>query len=207
MTTHFLDGKHVLMILAHCDDEIVTGWPILQNPSIRKTILMVSSDRSNTDRAWCAHRKFVFMDICRRIGVATKDLDFNSDFYALEHRNGKLVELERTILRSIESIHDIDYVFTHNPFGEYGHLDHKYLFQTVSMLTSKPVVITDICMQSDWTSVNTMSDRYRLIYYSNPVGSAILNRKFYEKVKQSYLLSNTWTWSREPVESCGLFTI
>ena len=49
-----LDGKSVLMVFAHCDDELVCGWPVLQNPAIRKRLLITSSDRNNAARKWCS---------------------------------------------------------------------------------------------------------------------------------------------------------
>lgn len=197
----------MLMVLAHCDDEIVCGWPIMQSPSIRKHILMVSSDRNNVSREWCAHRKFVFMDICRDMGVETTVFDFDSDFHATSPRGGGLLALERRIGKVLADEASYDYVFTHNPFGEYGHHDHRYLFQVTSQLARKPVLITDICMQSDWTEANAMTDRLRAMYFRECIGESRLDNAFYEKVKQRYALSNVWTWNQRPASSCRLYVV
>ena len=37
----------VLMVFAHPDDEIIFGWPIFQDPTIEKELVMVTSDFNN----------------------------------------------------------------------------------------------------------------------------------------------------------------
>jgi LmbE family N-acetylglucosaminyl deacetylase len=207
MKTTSLAGARVLMVMAHCDDEIVCGWPIMQDPAIHKTILMVSSDRYSTERQWCAHRKFVFIDLCKQLGVATKVLDLNSNFHATPSRGGGLLALEQQIAAVLGKGEDHDFVFTHNPFGEYGHHDHKYLFQATAQLASKPLIITDICMHSDWSASNAMTDRMRSMYFREPIGEARLDKRFYAEVKQKYELSNVWTWNQEPRDTCRLYLL
>jgi LmbE family N-acetylglucosaminyl deacetylase len=207
MTITKLAGSRILMILAHCDDEIICGWPILQDPTIKKTILMVSSDRYSKDRKWCAHRKFVFMDVCMELSIKFKVLDYDSHFSALPSRDGSLLKLERSIAQIIGDGSDYDYVFTHNPFGEYGHHDHKYLFNKTVQLATIPVLISDICMQSDWTDSNSLTQRMRLIYYSIPILEAKLESKFYDRMKMKYDLAKVWTWNQQPITDCKLYIL
>ena len=207
MSSSTLAGSRVLMIVAHCDDEIICGWPIMQDSSIEKTILMVSSDRYSLERQWCAHRKFVFMDVCKRLSIKCKVLDYNSNFYALPSRDGSLLGLERRIARMLGDVSQYDFVFTHNPFGEYGHHDHKYLFQTVAQLARKPVLISDICMKSDWSDSNELTERMRSIYYQRTIGEAKLDKNFYDQIKNQYDLAKVWTWNQKPVDSCKLYIL
>src|SRR5687768_6946979 len=101
--TSVLDGKRVLMVFAHCDDELVCGWPVLQNPAIKKSLLIATSDRNNPDRKWCAHRKYVTHDLGRFLGIEVRVLDYDSEFYRLDHRSGKLADAEEDILKAIDS--------------------------------------------------------------------------------------------------------
>ena len=202
-----LSGTRILMILAHCDDEIICGWPIIQDTTIEKTILMVSSDRFSLERQWCAHRKFVFMDVCKRLNVRFKVLDYDSNFYSLPSKDGSLLKLERNIAQMLDKGSEYDYVFTHNPFGEYGHHDHKYLFHTTAQLSSKPILISDICVQSDWSGSNALTDRMRSIYYRQLVGEASLDLIFYEQVKKKYDMAKVWTWNQPPVANCKLYML
>jgi hypothetical protein len=134
-------------------------------------------------------------------------LDFNSNFYALPSRDGSLLKLERNIAELMGDGSEYDYVFTHNPFGEYGHHDHKYLFHTTVQLARKPILISNICIQSDWTGSNALNDRMRVLYYHTPLGEATLDRIFYDRVKMQYDLAKVWTWNQPPVVACELFVL
>lgn len=201
-----LEGKHVLMVLAHCDDELVCGWPIFQNPKIRKSLIIVSSDRNNRERQWCGHRKFVTQDLCRSLGIESCILDHDSEFYRLDHRSGKLAKVEQDILRSIRKF-SFDYLFTHNPHGEYGHLDHIFIANLLLRAANHPLLISDISLTSDWTKTPPALDRYARTYYRNPVGEFALDRAFYRRVMQFYETRGVWTWSQEPAEKCGLYMV
>ena len=54
----------VLMVFAHPDDEIIFGWPIFQDPTIEKELVMVTSDFNNPARQQYAHRKFLLQEGC-----------------------------------------------------------------------------------------------------------------------------------------------
>ncbi len=54
----------VLMVFAHPDDEIIFGWPIFQDPTIEKELVMVTSDFNNPARQQYAHRKFLLKEVC-----------------------------------------------------------------------------------------------------------------------------------------------
>jgi LmbE family N-acetylglucosaminyl deacetylase len=199
-----LEGKHVLMVLAHCDDELVCGWPIFQNPKIRKSLIIVSSDRNNLERQWCSHRKFVSQDLCRSLGIDSCILDHDSEFYRLDHRSGKLANLEQDILRSIRKF-SFDYLFTHNPQGEYGHLDHVFISNLLLRAADYPLLISDLSMTSDWTKAPPASHRFARTYYRNPVGEFVLDHAFYRCVMQFYETRGVWTWSQLPEHKCNLF--
>jgi LmbE family N-acetylglucosaminyl deacetylase len=201
-----LEGKHILMVLAHCDDELVCGWPILQNPKIRKSLIIVSSDRNNRERQWCSHRKFVTQDLCRSLAINPCILDYNSEFFRLNHRNGQLAKLEHNILNAIHRFSP-DYVFTHNLHGEYGHLDHVFIANLLFRAADYPLLISDLTMSADWTKTPPSSQRYVRTYYRNLVGRFSLNHSFYRHVKQFYETRSVWTWTQEPAEECGLYLL
>jgi LmbE family N-acetylglucosaminyl deacetylase len=202
----WLEGKHILMVLAHCDDELVCGWPIFQNPKIRKSLIIVSSDRNNRQRQWCGHRKFVTQDLCRSLGIEVCILDHDSDFYQLDHRSGKLSNLEKEILRCINNF-TFDYIFTHNPHGEYGHLDHIFIANLLIRAVNHPLLISDISITSDWTQTPPSSNRYSCAFYSNQVGEFALDYNFYRRVMQFYTTRGAWTWFQQPEQRCNLFLL
>lgn len=202
----FFAGKRVLMVFAHCDDELVCGWPVLQNPLIKKSLLVVSSDRNNSQRKWCSHRKFVTQDLCKSLEMDVRVMDYNSEFYRLDHRGGELANAESEILRTIDRF-SFDYIFTHNPHGEYGHLDHKFLSSLVLRTAKCPVLITDMSMRSDWTNIEPHSAAYASAFYRNRLDTVNLNNSFYRRTQRFYETRGVWTWSQEPVQSTGLYLI
>lgn len=201
-----LDGKKVLMVFAHCDDELICGWPILQNPNIKKSLLIVSSDRYNPDRKWCSHRKFVTQDLCKLLGINVCILDYNSDFYRLNHRDGKLAKAEQEILAWIKT-NSFDGLFTHNPHGEYGHLDHIFLFNLLFRAVNDQILISDITIPSDWTKIEPKSTRYANAYFSEKIDTVLLDKSFYRKVMRFYETRGVWTWSQEPICKSSLYVV
>lgn len=206
MTSGALDGKRVLMVFAHCDDELVCGWPVLQNPAIKKGLLIASSDRYNSDRKWCAHRKYVTYDLGRSLGINVRVLDYDSEFYQLDHRSGKLADAEEEILRAIDDF-SFDYVLTHNPHGEYGHLAHKFLFSLLLQTARWPLLISDIYLRADWTRVEPTSPRYKETFYRNHIDTVVLDESSYRKVQRFYETRGVWTWSQDPVQMARLYLI
>lgn len=194
------------MVLAHCDDELVCGWPILQNPDIKKSLIIVSSDRNNADRQWCSHRKFVTQDICKLLGIDVRILDYDSEFYRSNHRDGSLVRLEKIILDTIKK-NSFDYLFTHNPHGEYGHLDHIFLSNLLYRAVDYPLLISDITLQSDWTQIEKKSERYVRSLYCNRIDTVELDASFYRRVMRFYESRGVWTWSQVPNNKSGLYLI
>lgn len=205
--TSFLNGKHVLMLLAHCDDEIICGWPIFQNKNIKKSVLIVTSDRFNKERVQFAHRKFVFNEVCASHGVAGHCMDYNSDFYKLSGRTGQIKKLHQDLIKEVDKFRPFDYIFTHNPYGEYGHLDHKYLFDFSFNMVPEKMLVTDIFIESDWNSLVKPSSRSKDVYFKSPVCEAQINHQSYADVEKIYRKHNAWTWSSPPVESCKLYSI
>lgn len=199
-------GKHVLMVFAHCDDELVCGWPILQNAQVRKSLIIVSSDRHNRQRQWCSHRKFATQDLCRSLGIECLILDYDSDFFRYDHRSGKLAGLEQDILRSICKF-SFDYLFTHNPYGEYGHLDHIFISNLLMRSASHPLLISDLQMPSDWTNVPPSSRRYARTFYDNPVAETVIDYPFYRSVSKLYETRGVWTWAQEPASKARLYLV
>jgi len=202
-----LDGKHILMVLAHCDDEIICGWPIFQMSEVNKSILILSSDQYNTQRHWCVHRKFSFMDICRTYGVSGKCMDYNSDFYRLPHRDGSLKRFCDQVSLEMDAFEPYDYIFCHNPGGEYGHLDHKFTFYLVFAKAKCPILITDIYLASDWPNDEMLSPRVKRLFYHTKLGQCVLNRDIYTDIEKTYRYNGVWTWNQPPVSVCGLYKI
>ena len=198
----------ILMVIAHADDEIIFGWPILQDTTVQKEILCCSSDKNNEERKWCSHRGEVLKNIYKNRGINCRCLDYNSEFYRMETRQGSLLRMQDDIIKNIHSF-DFDYIFTHNPLGEYGHLDHKMIFDTIlSSDIKKPILFTDISMKLNWPSHYGIPNRYsKLFYQSEFMHDCILDSVLYSQIENEYRRSNVWTWSFDPVNKCNVYIV
>ena len=161
----------VLMVFAHPDDEIIFGWPIFQDPSIEKELIMCTSDFNNPARQEYSHRKFLLEEVCNKYNVPLTCFDYPSEFYKLETRGTTLEDCQNTIVDCVNSKKDnYDYVFTHNPMGEYGMIDHKMVWELMYTRVDHPLLITDLLQyDTHWPSFNEIPRRIKNDFYQNKI--------------------------------------
>jgi LmbE family N-acetylglucosaminyl deacetylase len=200
----------VLFNIAHADDEILWMYPYFQDPNIEKHVLLCSTDFNNPGRQWCRNRKFVLQRICDEMGAKLTCLDYPSSFYTTPSRPGDLKNTVDDIsqtLKTLENNFKPDYIFTHNPYGEYGHLDHKLLFNMTTQVCDSPIVITDIKIDSNWPLYKENSNAIDRIYYKDKIGEYKLNKELFEYCKRLYQEAGVWTWKLDISYACSLYKI
>jgi len=196
----------VLIVMAHADDELIFGWPILQDKNIQKEVLICSSDLNNPKRKWCSHRKKVLFSMCNELGIACLCLDYNSSFYKTNARDESLKRLCLDIKNNINLFDDFDYVFTHNPMGEYGMLDHILVNHIVMSMNVK-MLFTDMYLVNNWSYYNKIPKRFKKIYFQNKIKDCKLDMVFYNRMKEFYVKGKVWTWNQEPIKQCGIYEL
>lgn len=197
----------ITMILAHPDDEVIFGWPVLQDTSVEKNLLICSSDKDNPKRQWCSHRKLPLLELCDNLGVDVKCLDHPSSFYTSDSRSGKLREVCESIGDFVQTHCDGDVVFTHNPYGEYGHMDHVLVFNIVLKTVGVPIWFTDIVLESNWYSGDFLPCRMKSLFYADKMKDAVLDDSFYSRCRAYYDKHKVWTWDKPPVQSCSIYQV
>lgn len=185
------------MLMAHCDDEIICGWPIFQNKNIKKKIIIVSSDLKNNQRLWCSHRKFVFRELCKSFEIEQECMDYDSEF-SINIKEKKL--LEKNIIDILEK-DKFDFIYTHNFFGEYFHPDHIFLFNLIIQKYKNKIIISDI----DYTNTkNRFEKKNKIInqnekikYFNKKILNVDLNSNIFINVREYYKSFNVWTWRND----------
>ena len=210
------DRIRVLGVLAHPDDECIFGWPAFQNPALEKSLIMLVSDRKNPERRWCARRLEALEEICGRYRIRLTCLHLNSEFYRLPYRRSDLVinHIYQAVNRKIsEERREFrpDFVFCHNPHGEYGMFDHRMVFDIVYHHSeAEHVCITDLCgTHADWPSFDRIPARVFALYYeARPNVMVTLDQRFFETCKRIYDRLECWTWKDEaPPATCRLYLL
>jgi LmbE family N-acetylglucosaminyl deacetylase len=194
-----LNKKKILMVLAHCDDEIICGWPIFQNFNINKKIIIASSDFKNPNRIWCSNRKFIFREVCRQYKIESFCLDYDSEFSTCQN---DLTEISIELIQCINKV-DFDFIFTHNPYGEYANPDHVFLFNLIKNNFSEKIIISDIFYKNIYPHYgkdpNVSENLFHSNYYKYKISEEILNENIYNDVKSYYKDFNIWTWIDDAV--------
>jgi len=200
----------VLFNIAHADDEILWMYPYFQQPDIEKHILLCSTDFNNSARQWCKHRKFVLEHICKEMNIKLTCIDYPSSFYTTPSRTGELKDTFDHIastLKRLEQEIQPDYIFTHNPYGEYGHSDHKLLFNMTTQVCDAPILITDIKIDSNWPVYKPESQAIKRLYYRKKIGDFSLNKELFVYCKELYKSAGVWTWKRDISNKCSVYEI
>jgi len=200
-------GKKILILIAHPDDEIIFCWPIFQDNSIEKTILIISSDIYNSN--YKIDRITPLKINCDRNNTKLISLNYDSDFYRIEGWGKTLYkQLHYFVKKKLDEL-NYDFLMTHNPFGEYGHPDHSLCFNLSLLYSKSPILYTDIITKypDNWGYNN--SDNFKRIYYKDDmkVGEYKLDEDFYDSCLTEYRKFNKWIWDFEPIKNCNLYKI
>lgn len=196
-----LSGKKVLGIFAHPDDECIFGWPVFQDKTIDR-YLFVCCDDSERDGD---RRRQALQQVCQKEGIKlVKCLSFPNNFYQTQTR-GKypvlmdyVTELQAALARHLPEIKP-DFVFTHNPWGEYGHGTHRFVFDiVVRFIQVVPIIFTDIC---EWNKCHLSTKELPLglehAFLGEEVGTTIfLDEAFWQRCEQVYGDVRGWTWKK-----------
>ncbi len=186
-----MEQRKITFLMAHADDEFLFGWPLLKEAS---KLICCTDDLTHPTRQWCKRRSEGFKEIGQLIGVPTLCLRHDSGFAKKEHK-----ELVKFVGEVQEAIKDADVIFTHNGWGEYGHLDHILLHQ-IARMSGKTVITTDTVMQADWYKVQGYNQGEVLGHYIN-------NFQFHEQCMEIYRKYNAMGWTYQPIKECNVIRV
>jgi len=184
------------LVLAHPDDEVIFGWPVLREAD---KLLICSSDLHNPKRPFGTRRKDALQCVCDLSGIEVECLDWPSEFYKLNERNGALEAFCQDVLNHIP---DADVIFTHNPEGEYGHMDHKLVHDIVAH-SGRAMQWSDMFVKTSWTPWDSLGEHaFRGMEH---VATCEVDLDWYVDMQVEYARRRAWTWSCPPVTSCQVY--
>jgi len=213
----------VLMFMAHPDDEIIFGWPVTQDKTIEKHLILCCDDYTR----YGSKRFKALCEVCNFAGIKLLGcFNFDNNFYAYPTRGEDLALIDvvstlRGSLRKALDEESYNLVFTHDPWGEYGHFTNKLVFEIVCeelysvngegcRSVSPNLLITDICIKNKtWPSTNYLHPPYsKMLEGFKEICELDLDMDFYNKCEGIYRGFGAWTWGgHDPVTKCSVFEL
>jgi len=201
-----------LMIFAHPDDEVVFGWPVTQCAAPGDVTLLTichnagkyGSGPIDALREVCHHNKIILLEQTKRIECNFYRTPPRYEMPDLPH---VIRHINAVICAAITQVKP-DVIFTHNPMGEYGHGDHRMLFNVVAM-HARPMLLTDICISNPChLSSPVIPPVYRKVFPEREGQEHRLNMHWYHEMESIYKRHHSWSWSgHKPVPSCKLYRV
>lgn len=207
--------KDITLLIAHPDDEALFCWPVLDRV---KRIVCASNDSENPERKWCRERGLCLEEVGKLLGAEVVHLPCASEFYRMHTRDGSLKSLATVLMGHLRGS---EIIFTHNAWGEYGHIDHilcHHIARTVQARTGCELLVSDIAVTetpawfpiTPWIqSTNPVAGPYRA---SSSVMHEMrldrhIDRPLFDRIKQVYDNRGCWTWSFPVVERCRVYSL
>lgn len=203
----------VLGVFAHPDDELLWGFPMMQYDDVDRYLMTVSDNHDGYDY----HAKLALGKVCKTAGIRLVEcLGLPSEYYRVCVRHGSLTLMQDVVptivahlRRALDEVKP-DRVITHNPFGEYGHGDHRLLFNIVTTLPETDgveVMFTDACqLNKCHLSFGSVPRRVREAYYRNRVDEYTLNTGWFKPLRKIYEDHGAWSWTgHDVIEKVGVY--
>jgi len=199
-----IEIQNAVLVVAHPDDEILWFSSILDQC---RSVLVCFGTSAASKHFWDSGRavvmktypltkvEFLKLTQSEAFDAANWNRPKEADSgLRLRRRTRPLYEKNAQELRRILEVklkHE-SLVFTHNPWGEYGHEEHVQVFKILTQLKDKLGFDLFVNSYVSNRSVQLMS-RYAHSFEGSPVVREI-NRPLAHKLKRLYLDNDCWTW-------------
>lgn len=199
-----LEDKRILGIFAHREDFVCFGWPIFQNKNIDCSLLVCTNDGIDP-----------ISEVCENEGIPCMGTIGLDNRFSYMGGGSKLREHHLMMMDSIGSAIALtkpDFIFTHNPMGEYGHYDHTMVFRLIyNYFPKQRIIISDIMANSSYTVPVQEIPRLYKHLYENKICEVEADHEWYKKNGDIFKKHDLWTKNKGlnlpiyPVKKAGLY--
>ena len=177
-------NKKILSVFAHREDFILFGWPVMQNKSVNHLLYVIVDEAIEIINKICHDENIQFLG----------DANLKNKFsFQLDKMQRKTYENILDKLKFIVENEKPDILFTHNPMGEYGHSDHKFLFELIYNNFDLPLIITDILVESSHCIYYKNTPKNCRHFYKKKLYDIEPNMDFYKRNSRLYKAIGMWT--------------
>ena len=190
--------KKYKIIVAHPDDEVIFFSSIIKNSS--QTIICFTETQDTIVSIGRKHLKtliplknYLFLDLKETDIFNTAN--WNNPIKFDQSLNIKSYQILKNKLSKIIKYGDT--IYTHNPWGEYGHEEHVQVFRAIKDLQKKYKLTIFVNGYVSNKSYNLMKLKHNLLL--NDINYKKINNILSEKLKKIYMSSFCWTWKDDYV--------
>lgn len=185
--------KKYKIIVAHPDDEVIFFSSIIKNSS--QVVICFTETQDTTVNIGRKHLKtliplknYLFLDL--RETDVFNTANWNNPIKFNQSLDTKSYQILKDKLSKVIKYGDT--IYTHNPWGEYGHEGHVQVFRAIKDLQKKYKLTIFVNGYVSNKSYNLMKLKHHLL--SNEVQYKKINNNLSEKLKKIYMSSFCWTW-------------
>jgi len=196
--------KKKILIVAHPDDEVLFFSSILKD--VNKIIVCFgpSNDENVSEGRKLLQQHYPLQNI-EWLNLNESNVLLTSNWNnpcitkegveVNKNKNQYVKNFEKLCIILNEKIKPYEIIYTHNPWGEYGHEEHVTVFNTVLSLfpqNNKKLFVS--CYVSDLSKKLFLKRKYLL---DNNLEIGIVPQKLCDDLKTLYLKYNCWTWKSD----------
>ena len=204
MTIPSLNSSKVCLVVAHLDDEILFFNSVLAcNPEI-KICFLDSSDKKVTEgRRKLIKSKifpnFKYLSIKQPNAFMKSNLSIatsTSPMLKLAYGQKNYDQTFEVLISKLKPLlKEFDVVFTHNPWGEYGHEEHILVYEAVKALKSEcgyKIFVNGYISERSLKIFNQTKNDLSPASYVLPI-----NQELASNYKNTYINYGCWTWNND----------
>ncbi len=198
-----------LLIFAHPDDEIIFGSSLVDSSDLIIICFSKTPDKIDINSGRNLFKKnpykqnFVFLNIDESASldyflINNKDVDLNSNgfLYIKNHPQKEIYDSNSNLIfyKLKKLILPGDIIFTHNPWGEYGHIEHIQVFNCIMKLKKNINFKFEVFVDA-YFGRRTYGFMRKTLHFLEPKPIKFkTNKLVYEKANEIYKKYNCWTW-------------